>query len=263
MLKGIIHCHSTYSDGEFTLRELRELCIASGVDFVCMTDHAEAFDETRLRAYVDECAAFSDQRFRFVAGLEYECERRMHVLGYGVTSSAHSTDPQEVIRHIDREGGISVIAHPMDAMFEWIESFESLPRGIEAWNSKYDGRFAPRPGTFQLLNRLQERKPEMQAFYGTDLHWKKQFRGLLNFVSAAPTREAILAALMRGDYVGVKDRIELPASGQLPAAVLAKFRATNERYHRLRQFLKQTKKMSGRVGSSLPAPIKAQLRRIF
>ena len=53
MLKGIIHCHSTYSDGEFTLRELREVCLVAGVDFVCMTDHAEAFDESRLRAYVD------------------------------------------------------------------------------------------------------------------------------------------------------------------------------------------------------------------
>ena len=265
MLKGIIHCHSTYSDGEFTLRELREVCLAAGVDFVCMTDHAEDFeDEATLRAYVAECAALSDERFRFVAGLEYGCERRMHVLGYGVTTLAHTIDPQEVIRHIEREGGISVIAHPPDAMFEWIESFTVLPRGIETWNSKYDGRYAPRPGTFQLLNRLQERKPEMQAFYGTDLHWKKQFRGLLNFVNCdAPTPAAILAALMRGDYVGVKDRIELPASGQLPPAALAKFQATNERYHQLRQFLKQAKKMSGRIGSNLPAPVKAQLRRIF
>ncbi len=265
MLKGIIHCHSTYSDGEFTLSELREVCLAAGVAFVCMTDHAEAFaDEATLRAYVAECAALSDERFRFVAGLEYECERRMHVLGYGVTTLAHTTNPQEVIGHIEREGGISVIAHPMDSMFEWIESFAVLPRGIEAWNSKYDGRYAPRPGTFQLLNRLQERRPEMQAFYGTDLHWKKQFRGLLNFVSCdVPTREAILAALMHGDYVGVKDHVELPASGRLPAAALAKFRATNERYRRMRQFLKQAQKMSGRIGSNLPAPIKAQLRRIF
>ena len=264
MFRGAIHCHSTYSDGEYTLTELRAAFVAAGFQFVCMTDHAEAFDAQSLAAYVAECEALSDERFRFVAGLEYECQQRMHVLGYGVTTPAGTVDPQEVIRHIEREGGVSVIAHPMDSMFPWIESFDELPRGIEAWNSKYDGRYAPRPGTFRLLNRLQERKPEMQAFYGTDLHWRKQFRGLSNVLSCAElTRDEILSALKRGSYVGAKDGVELPSDGRLTEAQLKQFAATNARYHRLRQFLKNAKRMSGRLGSNLPAPIKAQLRRIF
>jgi predicted metal-dependent phosphoesterase TrpH len=264
MFKGAIHCHSTYSDGEFTLTELREMFVAAGFDFVCMTDHAEAFDARSRDAYVAECDALSDERFRFVAGLEYECEQRMHVLGYGVTSLVETTDPQEVIRHIEREGGISVIAHPMDSMFAWIETFDTLPRGIEAWNSKYDGRYAPRPATFQLLNRLQEREPDMQAFYGTDLHWRKQFRGLFNVVRCnTTTREEILSAFKSGAYVGVKDGVEFPSDGRLPEALMKKFAATNARYHRVRRLLKDAKRMSGRVGASLPAPIKAQLRRIF
>src|SRR3712207_4736603 len=131
MHRGAFHCHSTYSDGECTLAELREMFVAAGLDFVCMTDHAEFFDEEKLRAYVQECESLSDERFRFVAGLEYECERRMHVLGYGVTTLAGTTDPQGVIRHIEREGGVSVIAHPMDSMFEWIETFDTLPRSEE------------------------------------------------------------------------------------------------------------------------------------
>lgn len=264
MFKGAIHCHSTYSDGEFTLQELREMFIAGGFDFVCMTDHAEFFDAARLSAYVQECEALSDKRFRFIAGLEYECERRMHILGYGVTSLAGTTDPQEVIRHIEREGGISVIAHPMDTMFPWIETFAILPRGIETWNSKYDGRYAPRPGTFQLLQRLQERKPEMLAFYGTDLHWRKQFRGLSNHLRSETTQRAdVLAAFAAGDYAGVKGDLELPSSGRLPEALMRRFANTNRRYHLVRSLLKNTKKMSGRLGKKLPAPVKAQLRRIF
>ena len=124
MLKGAIHVHSTFSDGEFTLRELRETFLADGNRFVCVTDHAQAFDRPKLEAYVRECASLSDDQFLFIPGLEFECYERMHILGYGVTSLIESQDPQEAIRHIERAGGISVIAHPKDSALAWIESFE-------------------------------------------------------------------------------------------------------------------------------------------
>jgi hypothetical protein len=264
MFKGAIHCHSTYSDGECTLSELREMFLAQGLDFVCMTDHAEFFDADKLKAYAAECESLSDDRFRFIAGLEYECEERMHILGYGVTTLAETVNPQEVIRHIEDAGGVSVIAHPMDKMFPWIETFDTLPFGIETWNSKYDGRYAPRSGTFHLLERLQERKPEMRAFYGTDLHWRNQFRGLFNTMQCeTPTRSAVLNAMRRGDYSGTKGDFELPSNGQLSQDLLARFERINGRYHHWRNFLKKAKKMSGRLGKRLPAPIKSQLRKIF
>jgi hypothetical protein len=36
MFKGAMHIHSTYSDGEFTLPELREVFLAERCAFVCM-----------------------------------------------------------------------------------------------------------------------------------------------------------------------------------------------------------------------------------
>ena len=264
MMKGAIHIHSTYSDGEFTLAQLRDLYRALGCDFICMTDHAELFDAAKLAAYVDECRARSDDRFRFIAGLEYTCDNRMHVLGFGVTSRVTTTNPQEVIRHIKNAGGIAVIAHPMDSAFAWIESFDELPDGIETWNTKYDGRHAPRPQTFQLLNRLQSRQPQMRAFYGQDMHWKQQHRGLFNLLECeAASREAVLAAFASGDYRAVKGEAELPASGRLSDELLAQFGAVNARYARKRQLIKRAKKMLDRVGLVVPAPLKAQLRRIF
>ena len=264
MMKGAIHVHSTYSDGEFTLAELRDVYSSLGCRFVCMTDHAEAFDAAELARYAAECEALSDERFRFVAGLEFNCDRRMHVLGFGVTRRVDATDPQAVIRHIKGEGGLAVIAHPMDSAFEWIETFDELPDGIEAWNSKYDGRYAPRPQTFALLNRLQRREPRMRAFYGQDLHWKRQHRGLLNELPlASATRGDVLSALARGDYVAVKGDIELPSSGELSGELIARFGAANSRYARRRQLIKRAKKLIDRVGLSVPAPLKAQLRRIF
>lgn len=263
-MKGAIHIHSTYSDGEFTLSQLREVYKGLGCDFVCMTDHAEYFDAAKIKSYTDECRSLSDDSFRFITGLEYTCDNRMHVLGYGVTSTVATTDPQKVIRHIKNEGGVSVIAHPMDSAFEWIESFEELPDGIEVWNSKYDGRYAPRPGTFRLLARLQERKPQMRAFYGQDLHWKKQHRGLFNVAQCQfATREEILAAFAGGNYYAVKDEFALPSGGNLSEELLAQFGSTNRRYARKRRLIKQAKKMIDRVGLTVPAALKTQLRRIF
>ena len=264
MLKGAIHIHSTYSDGEFTLPELRALFTAEGCRFVCMTDHAEAFDEKSLAAYMAECAALSDAAFRFVSGLEYECEQRMHILGYGAEKLASTQDPQEVIRHIDAQNAISVIAHPKDSFFPWIETFETLPAGIETWNSKYDGRYAPRPGTFALLKKLQQRKPEMLAFYGQDLHWEKQFRGLFVELDCESNEPAlILNALRRGEYSGVKEALSLPSSGTLPSELLAVFEAQHRKSDRMRSFFKSSKKVLDRMGIKVPASVKAKLRGIF
>jgi len=264
VLKGAIHIHSTYSDGEFTLTELRALFAAEGCSFVCMTDHAEWFDADSLAAYIHECAALSDDSFRFVHGLEYECEQRMHILGYGAEKLAATQDPQEVIRHIDRHNAISVIAHPKDVFFPWIESFETLPAGIETWNSKYDSRYAPRPGTFALLQKLQQRKPGMLAFYGQDLHWKKQFHGLfvqLNCQSNEPAQ--ILNALRHGEYLGIKDDVTLSSSGKLPDDLLAEFDRQHRKSDRMRNVFRSGKKALDRMGIKVPASVKAKLRGIF
>ncbi len=264
MLKGALHAHSTYSDGEFTLAELRETFMAEGCSFLCMTDHAEYFDQQSIARYMAECESLSDKEFCLVAGLEYRCERDMHILGYCATEPTQSTKPEEVIQHIRSQAAVSVIAHPKDDSFSWIESFDTLPLGIETWNSKYDGRYAPRPGTFALLQRLQQRAPHMHAFYGMDLHWKRQYRGLhvvLDCDSLEPA--AIRTALVGGKYSGQKDGLLLPSSGVLPEALLQEFGQAQARSRRVWSFLKNSKKRLERLGIRVPDSLKAQLRRIF
>jgi hypothetical protein len=264
MLKGALHVHSTYSDGEFTLSELRDTFLSDGCSFVCMTDHAEYFDQQSIEHYISECESLSDNSFRFVAGLEYRCDRNMHILGYRATKLTETIDPQEVIRHIDSQGAISVIAHPKDDFFEWIESFDTLPQGIETWNTKYDGRYAPRPGTFALLLRLKQRAPQMHAFYGQDLHWLKQFRGVFVTVdSSSLDPAAILSALAAGKYSAEKEKLRLPSSGVLPKALLVEFDRVHARSHRMWHLLKNSKQTLDRLGIRIPEALKAQLRRIF
>src|SRR5438552_1304448 len=150
MFSGAIHVHSTYSDGELTLAELRRKFLQEECRFAIVTDHAETFDEMKLCAYERELCRLSDAEFIFIPGLEFECERRIHILCLGTLPRPCSEDAERVIMRIQESGGLAVIAHPADAAFESIEQFTVLPDGIETWNSKYDGQAAPRPQSFAL-----------------------------------------------------------------------------------------------------------------
>jgi hypothetical protein len=264
MLKGVLHAHSTYSDGERSLAELRSLFLAEGCRFVAMSDHADAFSAATVRDYIAECDSLSDADFLFIPSLEFGCERRMHILGYGVTTLVDSTDPQQVLLHIERSGGVGVIAHPQDAAFPWIESFYTLPAGIEVWNTKYDGQYAPRGRTFKLLQSLQARRADMRAFYGQDYHWRNQFRQLFTVVHIdALNAEEILSALRSGAYHAVKGDIELPSSGALGAERMLDFERVNSRSSGVRRWISRANTLRRQLGIGVPRPIKAQLRRFF
>lgn len=264
MIKGAMHVHSTYSDGDFKLDELRAIFLDQGCHFVCVTDHAEYFDQSSIRDYLDDLQRCSDQEFCFVMGLEYGCDRNMHILGYGASATSDTKDPQAVIRHIRSQGAIPVIAHPKDEFFPWIQQFETLPDGIEVWNSKYDGRYAPRPGTFALLQSLRTRVPEMRAFYGQDLHWRNQSRGLcVNVRCDVLDPAALLAAIAAGSYSAEREGLVLPSSGIVPVQLLEQFGRVHARSHRMWRFLKSSKQQLDRLGIRVPDSLKDQLRRIF
>ena len=263
MLKGAIHIHSTYSDGEFTLEELREVLVGEGCTFLCVADHAEYFNTHKLREYVAHCTALSDQRFLIVPGLEYRSHEGMHILGYGMTTQVATTDLQKIIEGIEKEGGVPVIAHPKESMFGTIESLRSLPKGIEIWNSKYDGQYAPRPATIALLQRLKQRKPDIQAFYGQDLHWRHQHRGVFTLAQCETLRrDSILQVLANGHYCGSKDDRILPSSGDFSQEMVQRFDVVHRRSARLQKLLKTGKRLSDRLGIKVPSGLKAQIRRV-
>lgn len=264
MIKGVLHVHSTYSDGEFSLAELKQLFLSEGCRFICMSDHANAMDEARLAAYVAECRELSDSAMQLIPGLEFDCDRRLHLLGYGVTSLCGATNPPDVIRHVRHEGGVAVIAHPRDPEFGWVESFEVVPDGIEVWNSKYDGKRAPRARTFRLLHRMQQRAPRLRAFYGQDLHWRTQYHGLFIEIEGESTdRDSVLSALLAGAYQGRKEAILLPSSGRVAESLLEEFDHANKRSQRLRAIMGAMNRFRLRLGLGIPPALKAVLRRVL
>lgn len=104
----------------------------------------------------------------------------------------------------------------------------------------------------------------MRAFYGQDLHWKKQFHSL--FVEAdCPSAQAdqVLAALAKGSFEGQKGNLTLPSSGLLPEELLTEFESAHARSYRMWQFFRNGKSILERLGLTVPESVKAQLRRIF
>ena len=47
-LKANLHCHSTYSDGELTVDELKDKYVKRGYSIVAFTDHEHIIDNSRL-----------------------------------------------------------------------------------------------------------------------------------------------------------------------------------------------------------------------
>ena len=263
-MKAALHVHSTYSDGELSIADLRQVYLALGCRIVCMTDHAEAFGLRSLQSYVSECRALSGDGLQFLAGMEFACRNGMHVLGFGVTSRVPSNDPQTVIRHIKDAGGIAVIAHPKITAFDWIESFDELPHGIETWNTKYDGRHAPRTVTFELLRRLRVRDPDVHAFYGQDMHDADQPRSLFTIVqSEDSTDHDILRALGSGRYFGLDGRTRLPPDGELGAPTVARLARTRVTSEGVRQVARAAKRLAERLGVPIPRPVRARARRML
>jgi len=40
-VKGVVHAHSTWSDGKYTIRQMAEACIARGYEYLTVTDHSK------------------------------------------------------------------------------------------------------------------------------------------------------------------------------------------------------------------------------
>jgi len=263
-VKGALHAHTIFSDGEFSLEELRHAYVQLGYRFVCLSDHAEYFDEGKVAQYRAEIERLSDDSFCFVPGLEYECPERMHILGLGTTALLGTRDPQEVIRAIEGEGGISIVAHPRTRDFTRIESLAFPPSGIEVWNSKYDGRYAPRTETFELVRRMRERHPDVRAYYGQDLHFRHQYSGLHVEVDSPELDAAsIVSRLRQGRYIARGGDVTLTAEGSLEPSLAKRFEQLHRRSRQMGSFAKKTKSVLDALGVQIPVALKSQLRRLF
>src|SRR5262249_38969748 len=202
-MRGVLHVHSTFSDGEESLDHVVETLKAAGMAFVAVSDHAEVFDERRMEEYAALCDSLSSAQFLVIPGLEFALKGgTIHILGYGIRKRVRAAGMEQLVDGIHEAGGIAVLAHPPGGSINLIGSIKNKLDGIEVWNGRYDGVVAPRAESFQLLRRLRTTNRQVVAFCGIDLHKMAQTRKpvYVEVEAGRHDRCEILSALRAGRF---------------------------------------------------------------
>ncbi len=217
-MRGVLHVHSVFSDGEESLERIAHTFKDAGMSFILMSDHAEVFDEKRMQEYVALCDSLSGANFLVIPGLEFALKGgSIHILGYGITKRVRALHMDELVDGIHEMGGIAVLAHPPIGSINMIGAIKSKLDGIEVWNGRYDGTVAPRADSFQLLRRIRLSNLKAAAYCGIDLHKMGQARKAVyvEIETAKFERDEIINALRAGQFSLHGGSLAIPSSGSL------------------------------------------------
>ncbi len=245
-----------------TLKELRELCIQKGVQFVCMTEHTDEMNSDEAKKFVDECEALSDEQFRFIPGFEVPYHSA-HILMIGMRNFHDIYAPDiETLKKWSTEASFVVLAHPVRNKFKVDDGLLGEIDALEVWNQQYEGKQVPRTRSLKLLGILRKKKENLIATGGVDFHRIEHFGApLVTLQVDELTEESILSKLKSGAFV-----IESPYAkfyGSLPD-IKEKIQEI-----RVRSFLnvfvitlgKKVNAMLAALGLSLPKSLKEAVRK--
>jgi hypothetical protein len=231
---GIVHVHTTLSDGSGTPDEVIRAARAAGAKFIVITDHNNV-DAKSVEGDHDGVLVIAGSELSTTSG---------HILGLGIEDPTYrfSGDPLDALDDIHDLGGFAVAAHPMNPRADLQFTGWDLPGpwGIELVNGDSEWRTAGwralltpalyglnRP--YALLHLLNSPGPtlarwdrlladrDVPGVAGTDAHggflsYESLFGLMRNYlVLAAPLtgrfdedRRAVLDALRHGrSYIGI------------------------------------------------------------
>ena len=79
-IKGVVHAHSTYSDGKYTIKQMADACIERGYEYLTVTDHSKtaayagglSVEEVKKQwGEIDKLnEEYADKNFRIIKGIE-------------------------------------------------------------------------------------------------------------------------------------------------------------------------------------------------
>ena len=103
---GVVHVHTSLSDGGGTPDEVIRAAHATGLGFVAITDHNN-LDAKPFEGYRDGVLVLVGSELSTTAG---------HILGLGIPDPAFrfSGDPLDVVEDVRDLGGVSFAAHPLN-----------------------------------------------------------------------------------------------------------------------------------------------------
>ena len=113
---GLIHDHTTHSDGQGTVEEMVWAGQMAGFDFMAISDHS--YDEpvasgregiTGALAARDYCNEYGIPIEQFIAA---ELSHGHHSLGLPMTANVYATTQEEMVTGVHNQGGIIALCHP-------------------------------------------------------------------------------------------------------------------------------------------------------
>jgi hypothetical protein len=138
-LAGVLHVHSTYSDGTGTVPEIAAAARANELDFLLLTDH----DTLAARDRGEE--GWRDGVLVLV-GEEVSPRRENHYLAFGLDRPVEhgGLSPQEIVDRVTEAGGFGFLSHPFSKGSErFRRGGEGMPwrdldctgyTGVELWS---------------------------------------------------------------------------------------------------------------------------------
>jgi len=136
--RGVIHLHTTHSDGTATHAQLARIASDAGLDFLVATDHNVLISQAE--GWYGDVLVLVGQEVHDVSNAAKE----NHLLVFGTSQdvSMYAPNPQALIDVINSRGGFSFIAHPFETatMFSgepeipWTDWSVNGYAGLEIWN---------------------------------------------------------------------------------------------------------------------------------
>jgi len=134
---GVIHIHSTYSDGSRPIPEIASIAKEVDLDYLLLTDH------NTLQAKRDGLEGWYDG---VLVGIGYEindADDQNHYLAFNLEKEVEEmVNPEIYVEQVNQSGGFGIIAHPDEkrkAMkkyppYPWKFWDSQIYQGIEIWN---------------------------------------------------------------------------------------------------------------------------------
>jgi hypothetical protein len=198
--RGIIHNHSACSkEGCYPLSVLRQRWVAH-LDFAAMTEHAERTSAEDYASYVRECEALSDERFRFIPGLEVATESGDMLL-LGCRRFICTRNPLQVLS--EAVGCFILLAHPEEGKV--IPEVLEQAHGLEGWNGGHMGGYMPPIDWLSGWRKLLSSGKVLTG--GNDIHKVDPKRKILTLVRVDEQpgvpigEEGILEAMRQGHFL--------------------------------------------------------------
>ncbi len=134
---GVLHVHSTRSDGRGEPEEIVQAGIEAGLDFIAFNDHRN------LKLMEEGWHGRKTGNLISITGSELQhTDLKNHLLVYGVEHVKPGGHILDQLAGVKQDGGIAIIAHPCEKRplipglgeFPWSFGTDCAVDGIEGWN---------------------------------------------------------------------------------------------------------------------------------